>query len=165
MPNYKIDPSNSKVSFYASYLVIAKVKGDILSFNGNISSELEDLSDAQIEFTANVDSINTGIEERDNHIKSDHFLNADKFPLIKFISTSIEKKRTNYLIKGVLRIKETSKEVEITANYNQKSSSFDTSLTISRNDYNLKFDSTVKGNHLIGDEIKVFVNVEIPKNY
>lgn len=165
MPNYKIDPSNSKVSFYASYLVIAKVKGDILSFNGNISSELEDLSDAQIEFTANADSINTGIADRDVHLKSDEFLNTEKFPLIKFISTSIEKKRTNYLVKGVLRIKEISKEIEITANYNQKSSSLDSSLVISRKDYNLKFDSTAKGDHLVGDEIKVFVNIEIPKNY
>ena len=163
MPNYILDPSNSQISFYVSYLVIAKVKGDILSFKGNVESKLEDFTDSQIEFTGDTNSINTGISDRDEHLRSEDFLNCTEFPSIKFISTSVEKKKNNYIVKGVLRIKDVSKEVQFTGNYNLKESSFLMNTNISREEYNLKFNSTPKGNHLVGDEIKVFVNVSLTK--
>ena len=163
MANYIIDPSNTSVSFYVSYLVIAKVKGDMLSFNGNISSELDDFSDSVIELTLNSDSIFTGIKDRDSHLKSEDFLDCEQFPTIKFVSKSIEKKRLNYTVKGVIRIKDVSKEIEFTGNYNKESSSFNMNGTISREDYGLKFNSTLKGNHLVGDEVKIFISVNIPK--
>lgn len=164
MSKYIIDPSNTSISFYVSYLVVAKVKGDILSFNGNISSDINDITDSIIELTVNTDSISTGIEERDDHLRSEDFLDSSNFPTIKFVSKSIEKKRSNYIIKGVIRIKDTSKEIEIVGSYNKEHTSLVMNFTISREDYNLRFNSTLKGNHLVGDEIKIFITMNIPKN-
>jgi len=164
MSKYIIDPTNTEISFYVSYLVIAKVKGDIKSFSGNIESELEDLTDSQIELNIDTNSIYTGIKDRDDHLKSDDFLDTNQFPHIKFVSTSIEKKKVNYSIKGILRIKNVSKEVEFTATKTQDNF-FNIRGEISREDYNLRFNSTNKGNHLVGNEVKIFINCELNKKY
>ena len=140
MANYIIDPSNTSISFYVSYLVIAKVKGDMLSFNGNISSDLEDFSDATIELTLDTNSIFTGIKDRDSHLKSEDFFGTEKFPTAGLVFKTIATKdKNNYTVTADLTIKGITNTVTFDININGKVAT--TKLIVNRAKYDIKYGS------------------------
>mgnify|MGYP006198143935 CR=1 FL=1 len=91
MATYKIDASHSDIIFKVKHLMITNVTGSFTKFDATMESEAADFSDAKIGFTADIASIETGMEARDNHLKSDDFFNAEKYPQLKFESTSFTK--------------------------------------------------------------------------
>src|ERR1700712_3294983 len=84
--NWTIDKAHTNVRFSVAHLVVSDVDGSFKSFDGSMTSAKPDFSDAVINFSVNVSSINTDNEMRDKHLKSDDFFNAEKFPQIKFTS-------------------------------------------------------------------------------
>ncbi|MCY7362431.1 MAG: YceI family protein, partial [Ignavibacteria bacterium] len=72
-----IDPTHSEIKFKVKHLMITNVTGSFGKFNASIESSNEDYSDAKITFSANADSVNTGMEMRDTHLKGDDFFNAE----------------------------------------------------------------------------------------
>ena len=85
------DPYHSKLGFTVTHLGIADVPGHFDKYDVNVISSKADFSDAVVELTAQVNSINTRIEPRDNHLKSVDFFNAEKYSTMTFKSTSIKK--------------------------------------------------------------------------
>ncbi len=116
---WKADPYHSYLGFKVTHLGIAEVPGNFGKYEVTITSSKEDFSDAVIEMTAEVASIYTRVEARDNHLKSADFFDAEKYPTLTFKSTSIKKKGKNeYEVTGNLTMHGVTKQVTLEMEYN-----------------------------------------------
>ena len=115
---WKFDKAHSQVKFNVTHLVISEVTGYFRTFDGTVKTEGNDFSTAQIEFTIDTRSIDTDNEKRDNHLRSDDFFKAEKYPQMKFKGKSMKKVGDNeYKLIGDLTIRDVTKEVELDVVY------------------------------------------------
>ena len=151
---WKVDPFHTSVNFNIKHSGISFVPGKFEKFDGTMVSSKSDFTDAKINFTVDVNSINTSVEARDNHLRSADFFEVTKYPEMKFVSTSFKKKRgNNYELKGNLTIKDVTKSVTFHAVYGGSSKDqqgndkigFWAFLTLNRLDYNVNYDPTGMG--------------------
>ncbi|RZL33557.1 MAG: polyisoprenoid-binding protein [Pedobacter sp.] len=170
---WTIDPMHSFVNFQVKHSGISFVDGSFKKFDGTITAAKADLTDAKINFTVDVASINTSVDMRDNHLKSDDFFNAEKYPTMTFVSTSFSqkpfkgpKKTTNlYYLKGKLTIRDVTKDVLFQVVYGgtakdqqgNTKAGFAATTTINRLDYNIKYDPTGAG---IAKDIQITLNLQ-----
>ena len=111
---WKQDPNHSKLGFVVTHLSIADVTGYFTTFDVTVTSSQADFSDAVIEMTADINTINTGIEARDKHLKSADFFDAATYPTMTFKSTSIEKSGDKtFKLKGNLMMHGVTKEITV----------------------------------------------------
>jgi polyisoprenoid-binding protein YceI len=109
-----IDPMHSEVLFKIRHLVISTVTGSFRKFEGKIVTEGPDFNNAKVSFSIDVKSVDTNQEQRDGHLKSGDFFEADKYPEISFESTSVvSKDENNYTMVGNLTMKDVTKQVEL----------------------------------------------------
>jgi polyisoprenoid-binding protein YceI len=169
---WTVDRAHSNVKFTVTHLVVSEVEGSFKIFDGSMENSKSDLSDAKINFTVDVNSINTDNEKRDNHLKSDDFFNAEKFPAMKFTSTSMTAAGENkYKLAGNLTIRDVTKPVEFDVTYggsvnamNTTKLGFKAKTTINRFDYNLKWDKATEGGGLVvSKDVDIAINVELNK--
>ncbi|MGA3285864.1 MAG: YceI family protein [Bacteroidota bacterium] len=169
---WKFDKVHSSVTFSVRHMVISNVSGNFKDFSVVLKSEKEDFSDAVVEGTIQVASINTDNDTRDKHLKSDDFFNAEKFPEIKFKSTKFEKLGdNNYKITGDLTMRDVTKEVTFDAVLNGTLktdkgllSAWKATTTVNRFDYNLKWSKTVEtGGLIVGQDVTITLNLELSK--
>jgi len=169
-----LDKTHSNVRFSVSHLVVSDVDGSFKSFDGTMTSAKPDFSDAVINFTVDVNSINTDNENRDKHLKSDDFFNATKFPQIKFASKSFQLLGNNkYTLTGDLTIRDVTKTVSFDVTYGGTVTSaamggthagFKAKATINRFDYNLKWNAaTEAGGAIVGKEVEITLNIDMKK--
>jgi polyisoprenoid-binding protein YceI len=167
-----IDKAHSNVKFAVTHLVVSEVEGNFKMFDGNMENAKGDFSDAKINFTVDVNSINTENEMRDKHLKSDDFFNAEKFPAMKFQSTSFTPAGGNkYKLAGNLTIRDITKPVvfDVTfggtaLNMGKTKAGFKAKTTINRFDYNLKWNkATEAGGLVVSKDVELVVNVEMNK--
>lgn len=171
---WKFDPSHSGVRFSVAHMVISEVEGNFSKFDGKVMASADDFSDAEVEFTVDVSSINTDDKKRDEHLLSADFFNVEKFPTIEFKSTSIKKAGDNkYKITGDFTMLGVTKEIVIDVTYNgtiddpwgNTKAGFKVKANINRNDWGLKYNSVMDtGGMLIGEEIAIVCNIELVKN-
>lgn len=163
---WSVDPMHSFVTFEVKHMGISFVNGSFKKFEGTIEANKADLTDAKINFTADVNSISTDIEMRDKHLKSDDFFNAEKYPSMSFVSTSFKKTVGNvYLLSGKLTIRDVTKNVVFKVIYggtakDQQSNTkagFNATATINRLDYNIKYDPTGAG---VAKDVQIRLNLE-----
>ncbi len=113
---WKMDQAHSSIFFTVRHMIISEVTGSFKDFSLTLNSTKDNFSDASVEGTIQVASINTDNNFRDKHLKSDDFFNAEKFPEIKFKSTTFEKIDVNkYKITGDLTIRDVTKKVTFDA--------------------------------------------------
>ncbi len=160
--SWKSDPNHSKLTFSTVHLGISDVAGLFNSFDATITTNKEDFSDAVFDLTVAVKSIDTEIEMRDNHLRSEDFFYVEKFPLMTYKSTSIEKVGTDrYKLTGYLTLHGVTKKVVMDLWYrgtieNPQSkditSGFQLTGTLKRSDFNIgpKFPSA-----MISDEVSI----------
>ena len=169
---WTVDRSHSNVKFTITHLVVSEVDGSFKMFDGSMENAKGDLSDAKINFTVDVNSIDTDNEKRDGHLKGDDFFNAEKFPTMKFASTSMKSVGDNkYKLLGNLTIRDVTKPVEFDVTYGGTVAAMGTTklgfkakTTINRFDYNLKWDKTTEsGGLVVSKEVDILVNVELNK--
>ena len=167
---WAIDKVHSNVKFTVTHLVISEVEGYFKIFDGTLEHSKPDFSDAKINFTVDINSLNTDNESRDNHLKSDDFFNAQKFPTMKFESTSFTPVGNNkYKLSGNLTIRDVTKPVTFDVTYggtanmgNAVKAGFKAKTTINRFDYNLKWDKTTEaGGLVVGKDVDITVNAEL----
>src|ERR1700712_5497108 len=97
------DKMHSKLQFTITHLMVSDVDGEFKDFNATIIATKSDFSDAQFQMTANTASINTGVDPRDNHLKTDAFFDVAKYPTLTFVSKNITKTSANhYKLNGTL---------------------------------------------------------------
>lgn len=174
MATFKIDTVHSEIGFKVKHLMISSASGVFKTFDATVDAEKEDFSDAKINFEADVASIDSKNVQRDEHLKSEDFFNAEKFPKLTFVSKSISKKSdVEFELRGDLTIRDVTKEVDLDVEYNgtvkdpwgQLKAGFEINGKISRNDFGLKWSAvTEAGGLVVGDEIKLHMNIEMQKN-
>ena len=169
-----LDPMHSEVQFKIKHLVILTVTGSFNTFAGTLESAGDDNFDnAKVEFSLDVDSINTNQEQRDAHLRGEEFFDSAKFPHIKFESTSFVKTSGNeYKVTGHLTVKDVTKPVTLEAEYggsavdfygNHKAG-FEVSGKINRKDFGLTWGGiTEAGAIVLGDDVKLVINVQLAK--
>ena len=112
---WKADPYHSKLGFTVTHLGIADVPGHFDKYDVSVTSLKPNFSDAVVELTAQVNTINTRVEPRDNHLKSADFFDAAKYPTMHFKSTSIKKIGKNkYKLSGNLNLHGVTKPITVT---------------------------------------------------
>ena len=170
---WTVDKPHTNVKFSVAHLVISDVDGNFKSFDGTMESSKPDFSDAKITFTADVNSINTDNEMRDNHLKSEDFFNAAKFPQIKFVSTSFTPLGDNkYKLIGDLTIRDVTKSVTFDVKYGGTvvamggtHAGFKATTKIDRFDYNLKWSKTTEAGGLVaGKDVEITINADFKKS-
>lgn len=109
---WNADKAHSKVGFTVTHLMLSEVDGNFKKFDASIMSEKEDFSDAVFEFTADINSVETGNDMRNGHLQKEDMFNAEKFPTISFKSTSITKvDAKKFKLNGNLTMKGVTKPV------------------------------------------------------
>lgn len=173
MAKWIIDPTHSEVHFKIKHLVISTVTGSFRKFEGEVEADEEDLSDAKIRFSADIDSIDTNQEQRDTHLKSGDFFEAEKFPKLTFESTSFEKQsESDYILKGNLTIRDITKPIEFNVEYGggtvdlygQTKAGFDVTGKINRKQFGLKWNAvTEAGGLVVSDDVKLIGSIQVIK--
>jgi len=168
---WNVDKMHSAVKFTVSHLVISEVDGSFKIFDGSLVSTKDDFTDAKINFTVDVNSINTDNTSRDGHLKGDDFFNAEKYPKMTFVSTSFKKKSGSmYELTGNLTIRDVTKKVTFAVKYGgttkdpygNTKAGFKATGTINRLEYGLKWNTvTEAGGAVVGSDIELIVNLEM----
>jgi polyisoprenoid-binding protein YceI len=170
---WNVDALHSEVQFKVKHLVISTVTGSFKSFSGSAVTEGDQFENADIEFTIDVTSVDTGQPGRDEHLKNADFFEAETYPQFKFVSTSFTKiKGDLYKLIGNLTIKGITKEVELEAEYGGTEKDtfgnikvgFEVTGSIDRKDFNVKFNGlTETGGLALGEIIKIIANIQLAK--
>lgn len=173
LTKWGIDTAHSEINFKVKHLVISTVTGKFNSFDATAETENDDFEDAQIRFEADINSIDTNNEDRDNHLKSDDFFNAEEHPKMTFESRSFKKSGKNrYKLIGDLTIRGNTKTVELDATYGgtvqdpygQTKAGFEVTGEINRKEFGLKWDAvTEAGNLVVSNEVKLVLSVQFTK--
>src|SRR5215213_7170182 len=111
--DYRIDPAHSIIGFAIRHLEINWVEGRFKDFTGTIHYDASDVTKSSVEFTAKVESIDTGVERRDNHLKTADFFEVAKYPEMTLKSTSVERKGKSYVLHGDFTLKGVTKQVAL----------------------------------------------------
>ncbi|MBP9927158.1 MAG: YceI family protein [Cyclobacteriaceae bacterium] len=167
---WKIDKNHSSIGFNVTHMVVSEVSGNFKIFDATVVSKTDDFTGAEIEFTGQVASINTENENRDKHLKSDDFFNAEKFPEIKF-KGNLAKEGGKYVLKGVFTMRDVTKEVTFDVTYGGQidtgrgyKAGFKLTGKINRQDYGLKWANKLQdGSAVVSDEIELVCKIELNK--
>ncbi|GAA4437315.1 YceI family protein [Pontibacter saemangeumensis] len=156
------DDAHSQLGFTVKHLGIADVSGTFNDFDATITSTKPDFSDAVVELTAKTASIDTRVDDRDKHLKSPDFFNAEKYPTMHFKSTSVKKAgKDKYKVIGNLTLAGATKPVTLDMVYNgtvenpmskKQTAGFQVTGTIKRSDFN--FGSGFPA-PMISDEVRI----------
>jgi polyisoprenoid-binding protein YceI len=170
---WNLDKAHSSIGFSVRHMVISEVTGNFKDYDITFSSAKGDFSDATVDATIKVASISTDNDRRDGHLKTDDFFNAEKFPLIKFKSTSFEYVGDNkYKITGDLTMRDVTKKVTFDAVYNGSVKapwgatviSWKATTSVNRFDYGLRWNKAIDTGGLIaGETVVITLNIELNK--
>ncbi|HET6999746.1 MAG TPA: YceI family protein [Puia sp.] len=164
------DKNHSQLHFSVVHFGIAHIEGSFREFTVTMVSEKEDFSDAQVDMIAQVNSVNTQMEMRDNDLRSKNWFDAAQFPVITFKSTSFKKvEGKNYLLTGNITLHGVTVPVTFKVELNgwavtmtkKQTAGFTVTGTLKRSDFNLGGTPAQTG---ASNEIEVWANVEIGKN-
>ena len=170
---WSLDPAHTEIGFKVRHMMITTVSGTFGKFDASVETEGDDFSTAEIEFTADADSITTHNADRDKHLKSDDFFAVDKYPQVKFKSTRIEKKDDEiFILHGDLTIRDVTQPITLDVELggigkdpwgNQKAG-FSITGKIKRTDYKLNWNAALEtGGVLVGEEVKINAEVQLVK--
>jgi polyisoprenoid-binding protein YceI len=161
MKKMTIDNAHSEVGFKVKHLMISTVKGNFATYNGGVQE------DGNVSVSMDVNSINTGNVDRDNHLKSADFFNSEEFPTIDFGGKMSEDMTT---ITGEITIKGITKEVTLNTEYNGTNTDpwgntkhgWEITGTINRNDFGLVWNAPLEtGGVLVSEEVKLTMDIQM----
>jgi polyisoprenoid-binding protein YceI len=166
---FKSDPAHSEVGFVVRHFV-SKVRGRFRDFSAVIVKDDQDPSRSSVEFTIQVASIDTGVEKRDNHLRSADFFDAANYPQITFRSTRVEKvSDSEYRVTGDLTMRGVTKVVTLPVTYAGEMpdgfggvrAGFSTTTTLNRQDFGIKWNKQLDtGGYMLSDEVEVEIDLE-----
>jgi polyisoprenoid-binding protein YceI len=164
LTKWELDPAHSEIHFRVKHLMISNVSGRFKHFTVSAETDGEDFSKAtNIVFAAEVQSIDTGNDQRDTHLKSSDFFNGEKHSKIHFHSEKYEKKEDNEILQGNLTIHGMTKPIAVDVEfggivkdpYGQTKAGFTISGKLSRKEFGITYNAaTEAGGVAIGDEVK-----------
>lgn len=167
---WAIDTAHSSAEFAVKHMMISTVKGGFTEITGQITIDEENFANSRVEVEINVLSIVTRDEGRDAHLKSADFFDAEAYPVMRFVSTSVVPgKGDEFTVIGDLTIREATRQVEIkaemtgraTSPWGQTAIGFEGDTKINRKDFGLNWNVALEtGGILVGEEVKIHLNVE-----
>lgn len=168
-----IDPAHSEVDFKVKHLMITNVTGKFKKFDSALEINGEDFTKGRVQFTADINSIDTRAEQRDAHLMSDDFFNAEKFPQLKFESTKFTPKSgDDYALEGNLTIRDITQPVKLDVEFGgitkdpwgQIKAGFTIKGKISRSAYGLKWNAiTESGGVVVSDDVRITAEAQYIK--
>ncbi|MCH2044900.1 MAG: YceI family protein [Saprospiraceae bacterium] len=171
---WKIDPAHTEIHFKVKHMMVSTVTGAFTSFDGQVESNGEDFEDAIIKFEADIDSISTNNKQRDAHLKSADFFDAEQFPKLTFESISFTpKNKEDFTLKGNLTIHGVTKEVELSTEFNgvvtdpygNVKAGFELSGIIRRKYFGLTWNAlTEAGSIVVSDKVRLVISVQLIKS-
>jgi len=168
---WTVDSAHSKLNFTVTHMMVSDVEGTFKNFKATVTTSKDDFSDAVVDLTADVASINTDNDQRDGHLKSPDFFEAAKYPTLTFKSTSFKKvDDKNYKVSGNLTMHGVTKPITLNATFrgqynNQQTgkpvAGFKVTGTLNRKDFGVgaKIPSAV-----VSEEVALTINTEFAKS-
>ena len=167
---WTLDKSHSNVDFSVKHLMISTVRGHFRDFDATIELDEANPESSTVSATVKTASIDTGEEQRDTHLRSDDFFNAEKYPEMKFRSTRIERlDQTRFRLTGDLTIRDVTREGVLDGAYEGRITdpwgndriAFSAEGSISRNDFGVRWNQALEtGGVVVGDKVKLTLRVE-----
>lgn len=169
---WAIDPTHSEIGFKVKHMMFTNVSGKFETYEATITTEDDDFTKSAIEFSANIDSINTNNSDRDNHLKSADFFDAEKNPKLTFVSSSFAKAGDDYELTGELTLHGVTKTVKLATEFSglMKDPWGNTKVglnivgKINRKDWGLNWNSALEtGGVLVSEEVKLNIELQLLK--
>ena len=171
---WTIDSSHTEVGFVVRHMMVSKVKGRFSKVEGTITVA-ENVLESSVQATVAAASIDTRDENRDNHLRSADFFDAETYPELTFASTGIRADGDDFLLDGDLTIKGVTRPVTFELEYNgaagnplangAPTAGFSAETEISRKDFGLEWNVALEtGGVLVGDKVKLVLEVEAGKS-
>jgi polyisoprenoid-binding protein YceI len=169
---WALDPTHSELQFKVKHLMITTVTGSLKSFSAELTSNGDDFTDAEISFNGEISSLDTGNTDRDNHLKSGDFFDAETHPAMSFKSTAVEKDGDDYTVKGDLTIKGETKAIKLTAEFGgiatdpwgNTKAGFTLSGKLNRSDFGLTWNAALEtGGVMVSEEVKILGELQFVK--
>ncbi len=167
---WTIDPAHSIAEFAVKHLVVTTVKGRFRDLEGTLQIDEAQPEDSSVSASIDVASIDTGVADRDAHLRSDDFFNAERYPQITFRSTRVERANDrNFNLHGDLTIREVTKPVvldtefegEVDDPWGNRRAAFTATTQISRNKFGVKWNQLIEtGGAVVGDNVKITLHIE-----
>jgi polyisoprenoid-binding protein YceI len=171
--DYTIDPSHSSLGFVARHAMVTKVRGQFTGFEGTAHVDAADPAASKVDLTIDVTTVDTRSADRDGHLKSGDFFDAETYPTIRFVSTDVKRDGSDWTITGDLTIKDVTKPVTI--DFEQTGSAqdpfgnvrvgFEGATTINRKDWGLTWNAALEtGGVLVSEKIKLEFDISAIKS-
>ena len=170
---YSVDPTHTQVAFAVRHLMIATVRGSFKDVQGTVRIDAADPSRAAVDVRVNIGSIDTREPQRDAHLKSADFFDAERFPVMTFrggrLTGGID---GNFKLAGDLTIRDVTREVvfDVTPEgrgmdpWGNERAGFSATAKISRGEFGLKWNQALEtGGVVVGDEVRISIDVELVK--
>ena len=170
--SWKIDPSHSRIGFTVAHMVVSEVDGQLNDYSATVLIDDADPTKSQLELKADVASIDTHNADRDKHLKSGDFFDAEHFPQLTFKSTRIQKVGSSYKITGNLTLRGVTKPVTLDATLSEAVASPFGSVvraarlkgSLSRRDFGISWNKAMdKGGVVVGDRVDIDIKLELNK--
>ncbi len=171
---WNIDNDHTLAQFKVQHLVITNVRGNFSKIQGTVQLDEADITKSKVEVTIDARSIDTNVEKRDNHLKSEDFLFVDKYPTITFKSKSIKQGPNGQLnVLGDLTIRGVTKEVELFVTgptaaikdpWGNQRRGAEATTKINRKDFGLLWNKVMEtGGLVVGDDVEITIATELIK--
>ncbi|MFV0463419.1 MAG: YceI family protein [Nostocoides sp.] len=164
---WTIDPSHTEVAFVARHLMVTKVRGRFTDVSGTITVA-EPIAESRAEVRIAIDSVATGNADRDTHLRSGDFFDAESFPAMTFVSTAFD----GDTLTGDLTIKDVTKPVvldvefggSVTDPWGNAKAGFEASATINRTDWGLGWNVALEtGGVMVSEKVQLVLDVQLVK--
>jgi polyisoprenoid-binding protein YceI len=174
MTSYTIDPVHSVADFKVRHMMITNVRGEFSGVSGTVVVDHENPANSKVEAKIDVNTIQTRDPQRDTHLKSADFLDAEKFPTITFVSKKVAKNGSDdYAVTGDLTIHGVTKEVvldveEVTPEakdpWGNVKAGAAAKTKINRKDFGLVWNATLEtGGVLVGEDVNIHLDLQLLK--
>jgi polyisoprenoid-binding protein YceI len=168
-----VDPTHSELGFKIKHLMISNVSGSLKNFEAEAEMDEADFSSAKINLSAEMASLTTNNEQRDNHLRTSDFFEVEKYPELKFRSTRIEKiNNDNYVLYGDLTLKGVTKPVKLNVEYNGltkdpwggERAGFLIIGKINRSEWGVNFNGVLEtGGVMLSEEVRINSEIQLVK--
>ena len=165
---WAIDPTHTDITFTARHLVVAKVKGSFERFSGEIVVA-DEVGDSSVDVRIEAASITTGTPDRDAHLTSGDFLDAENHPELRFVSTAVRPNGSDWVLEGELTIRGTTNAVSMDLEYlgtatdpfGNVKAAFAASTEIDRTAWGLNWNAPLEaGGVLVGEKVKIEIDAQ-----
>ncbi len=167
---WNIDTAHSSIGFSIRHMVVAKVRGRFGRWSSQLTLDPQDLTRSRVTAEIDASSIDTGVSDRDNHLRSADFFDVERFPSLRFESTKVEKVSSDrYRVHGDMTIRDVTRPIVLELEHggqakdpwgNQRAV-FNATTSLSRGEFGLKWNQALEaGGVLVGDRVEIELEVQ-----